>query len=165
VPVYAPEQDVPLVGRPWRYYHERSRLPYLLNPRFIRIFAAMGAAGALRVKGIDDVRPYAENGTLDVPGRPHVVATPGHTHGHRALHFPDRGAVIAGDAIVTLDPYTGGKGPQIVSGAATADSARALASLDGLAATGAEIVLTGHGPVWRDGVAPAVDQARERGPS
>ena len=35
--------------------------------------------------------------------------------------------------------------------AATADSARALASLDRLAATGAGTVLMGHGEPWTDG--------------
>jgi glyoxylase-like metal-dependent hydrolase (beta-lactamase superfamily II) len=115
------------------------------------------------VKGVEQARSYDAGETLDVPGRPEVVFTPGHTHGHCSLHFPQRGAVIAGDAIVTLDPYTGGTGPQIVAGAATADSAQALASLDALAATGASTVLTGHGPVWRDGVATAVDRAREAG--
>jgi hypothetical protein len=52
-----------------------------------------------------------------------------------------------------------------VSGAATADSPRALASLQALEETGADTVLTGHGPVWREGVRSAVEQARERGPS
>jgi glyoxylase-like metal-dependent hydrolase (beta-lactamase superfamily II) len=165
VPVHAPERELPVVRHPWRYDHERSRIPYFLNPRFARIFLAMGAAGALWVKGMDDVRSYGPNGALDVPGRPHVVPTPGHTHGHCSLHFPDRGTVIAGDAVVTLNPYTGGTGPQIVSGAATADSTQALASLSELEGTGAETVLTGHGPAWREGIASAVEQARERGPS
>jgi hypothetical protein len=52
-----------------------------------------------------------------------------------------------------------------VSGAATADSARNLASLDALLETGARTVLTGHGPAWRDGVESAVAQARAAGPS
>jgi len=73
--------------------------------------------------------------------------------------------VIAGDAVVTLNPYTGGRGPQIVAGAATADSARALASLDTLAATQARLVLPGHRPVWRDGVEAAVERAEAAGPS
>jgi len=73
--------------------------------------------------------------------------------------------VIAGDAIVTLNPYTGHTGPQIVSGAATADSTQALASLDALAATRAGAVLTGHGPVWTQGVTMAVERARAAGPS
>jgi glyoxylase-like metal-dependent hydrolase (beta-lactamase superfamily II) len=165
VPVYIPDGEQELVAHPWRYDHERSRLPYFLNPRFVRIFTAMGIAGALWVKGTEEVQAYGANGPLDIPGKPHVVPTPGHTHGHCSLHFPDRGAVIAGDAVVTLDPYTGAEGPQIVSGAATADSPLALASLDALASTGAETVLSGHGTPWREGVRSAVEQARERGPS
>jgi glyoxylase-like metal-dependent hydrolase (beta-lactamase superfamily II) len=94
-----------------------------------------------------------------------VLFTPGHTLGHVSLHFPDRDALIAGDAVVTLDPYTGGEGPQIVSKAATADSERALASLDAVAQSGARHVLTGHGPVWHDGAEAIAEQARRAGVS
>src|SRR5688572_25645128 len=122
------------------------------------IFTAMGARGALWVKGVEDVKTFGDEGELDVPGRPRIVFSPGHTHGHCALHFPDRGALIAGDAIVMLDPYTGRTGPQIVSGAATADRRLALQSLEALRATGAQIVLTGHGAVHRQGIDGAVDR-------
>jgi glyoxylase-like metal-dependent hydrolase (beta-lactamase superfamily II) len=54
---------------------------------------------------VGEVHRYTD-GTLPVPGSPRVVFTPGHTLGHCALHFPERDAVIAGDAVVTLDPYT-----------------------------------------------------------
>ena len=166
VPLWAHERERPVVRHPWRYAHENSRLPYFLrHPRFVKIFTAMGAEGALLVTGTDDVRTFGDAGALDVPGRPQIVFTPGHTYGHCALHLPDRGVVIAGDALVTLNPYTGREGPQIVAGAATADSAMALASLDALAATGAATVLPGHGEPWRDGVARAVEQARAAGPS
>jgi glyoxylase-like metal-dependent hydrolase (beta-lactamase superfamily II) len=97
---------------------------------------------------------------LDVPGRPRVVFTPGHTAGHCALHLADRGTVITGDALVTLDPYTGHTGPQIVARAATADSAQALRSLDHLAATRASVVLPGHGEPWLEGIQAAVEHAR-----
>jgi glyoxylase-like metal-dependent hydrolase (beta-lactamase superfamily II) len=166
VPVFAHERELALARHPWRYDHERSRLPYFArHPSFVKRFTAMGAAGALWVKGTEHAQPYGDAQTLDVPGRPQVVFTPGHTHGHCSLHFPDRGAIIAGDAIVTLNPYTGGRGPQIVAGAATADSGQALASLDALGAIDAATVLTGHGPVWRDGAAAAADRAREAGAS
>jgi glyoxylase-like metal-dependent hydrolase (beta-lactamase superfamily II) len=89
-----------------------------------------------------------------------VVATPGHTVGHVSLHFADRDVVIAGDAVVTFDPYVAKKGPQIVSRAATADSERALASLDALASTGATTVLPGHGEPWREGAAAIAERAR-----
>jgi hypothetical protein len=64
-----------------------------------------------------------------------------------------------------LDPYRGTTGPKIVSGAATADSERNLATLDALAETGARTVLTGHGEPWRDGAEAAVTRARAAGPS
>jgi glyoxylase-like metal-dependent hydrolase (beta-lactamase superfamily II) len=166
VSVWAHELETPVVAHPWRYDHERSRLPYLVrHPGFAKISAAMGAAGALRVKGLKDVRTYEAGEQLDVPGRPQPIFTPGHTHGHCSLAFRDRGTIIAGDAIVTLNPYTARKGPQIVAGAATADSNRALASLDALAATRAQTVLCGHGPVWTQGIELAVELARSTGPS
>jgi glyoxylase-like metal-dependent hydrolase (beta-lactamase superfamily II) len=94
-----------------------------------------------------------------------VIRTPGHTLGHCALHLPERDVVIAGDAIVTLNPYTARRGPQIVAGAATVDSRRALDSLDALADTGARTVLVGHGEPWTGGAEQAVLAARAAGAS
>jgi glyoxylase-like metal-dependent hydrolase (beta-lactamase superfamily II) len=108
------------------------------------------------------VRTYRD-GMLDVPGSPHVVPTPGHTYGHCALHLRDRDALLAGDAVVMLDPYTGKRGPRVVARAATAHSDRALASLDALAATGAGTVLTGHGDPWTGGAEEASQLARAAG--
>lgn len=166
VPLWAHEKEVTVVEHPWRYDHEQPRIKYALRyPRFLGIFAAMGAKGALFVKGTDNVSTYESSGQLDVPGRPKIVFTPGHTYGHCSLHFPERGTLIAGDAVVTLDPYTGHTGPRIVSGAATADSRQALDSLAAVEATGAQTVLTGHGHPWREGAASAAARAREAGPS
>jgi glyoxylase-like metal-dependent hydrolase (beta-lactamase superfamily II) len=125
----------------------------------------MALMGALFVKGVETVSTFGDGAELDVAGRPRVIFTPGHTYGHCALHLPDRGVVLAGDAFVTYNPYTDSHGPQIVSGAATADSTEALASLDRLAALDGELALTGHGEPWRGGLAAAVAEARERGPS
>jgi hypothetical protein len=73
--------------------------------------------------------------------------------------------VIAGDAIVMLDPYTARRGPCIVAGAATADSERNLRTLDALVDTGAGTVLVGHGEPWTEGVESAVANARAAGPA
>jgi glyoxylase-like metal-dependent hydrolase (beta-lactamase superfamily II) len=161
VPIWCHPEDHYIAAHPYRYKHERPRLLYPFRyPRGAKILATMARAGALKVAGVRGLLPLQPGEVLDVPGRPEVVFTPGHTDGHCALHFPDRSAVISGDALVTLDPYTGFTGPQIVARAATADSARALASLDALAATEAATVLPGHGEVWRDGVGAAVAHAR-----
>jgi glyoxylase-like metal-dependent hydrolase (beta-lactamase superfamily II) len=166
VPLYAPEDDRALVQHPWAYEHEKSRLRNAIeHPGFIPIFLHMAAAGALLVRGTGTFTSFEQPGTLDVPGRPEIVLTHGHTHGHCSLHFPERGTVLAGDALVTFNPYTTGHGPQIVSGAATANTRKALASLEALRQTGAQHVLPGHGGVWADGVGPAVDHALEIGPN
>jgi glyoxylase-like metal-dependent hydrolase (beta-lactamase superfamily II) len=42
-----------------------------------------------------------------VPGRPRVLHTPGHTGGHCAFVLEERGALIAGDLLCTLNPLVG----------------------------------------------------------
>jgi len=165
LPVWVHENDVPLTRHPRQYSHERLRIPYFLTQiDAFPMVAALVRSRAFWPSPIREVQRY-QDGTLSVPGSPRVVFTPGHTLGHCALHFPDRNAVIAGDAVVTLDPYTADRGPKIVAGAATADSVRNLETLDALAETEAATVLTGHGPVWREGAAQAVAGARAVGPS
>ena len=163
VPVYVHENDVPLTAHPWRYDHERSRASYFATQaRALPIVATFLRHRAFWPQPIERVVRYAD-GVLPVPGAPRVVFTPGHTLGHCALHFPERDAVIAGDALVTLDPYTGRRGPRLVARAATVDSERNLRTLDALAETGARTVLVGHGEPWREGVESAVARAREEG--
>lgn len=165
VPVWVHENDVLLTKQPRQYGHERSRAYYFATkPRAAPMVAAFVRNRAWWPKPVKEVRRYRE-GTLPVPGSPRIVFTPGHTLGHCALHLPDRDCVIAGDAIVTLNPYTAATGPQIVAQAATADSERALASLDALADTGARTVLVGHGEPWTAGVERAVEEARRAGVS
>jgi glyoxylase-like metal-dependent hydrolase (beta-lactamase superfamily II) len=163
VPVHVHENDAPLARKPMQYTHERSRTRYLLTrPKALPIVAGLLRARAFWPPPVREVTRYAD-GVLPVPGRPQVVPTPGHTVGHCSLAFPDRDAVIVGDAIVMLDPYTAERGPRIVARAATADVERALASLDALAATDAGTLLTGHGEPWRGGAAEAVAAARRAG--
>ncbi|HEX2127808.1 MAG TPA: MBL fold metallo-hydrolase [Solirubrobacterales bacterium] len=160
IPIWVHENDVPLAHHPRRYSHEHYRLPYYLTQvRALPIVAALVRTRAFWPTPVREVSRYRD-GVLPLPGSPQVLFTPGHTLGHCALHFPDRDAVIAGDAIVMLDPYTAKEGPRIVSGAATADSVRNLESLDAIASTGATSVLTGHGPVWSGGAETAVRAAR-----
>ena len=162
VPVWVHRDDAELAGHPHRYETERFPLAYLWRPRAARIIGRMGAAGGLWSPAVSRVHVFEGAGELDVPGAPRVIPTQGHTHGHVALHLPDRDALISGDALVTLDPYTGRRGPRLVARAATADSARALASLDALEATDARMVLPGHGEPFL-GVRGAVAMAREAG--
>jgi glyoxylase-like metal-dependent hydrolase (beta-lactamase superfamily II) len=151
IPVWLHENDVPLTKRPWLYMSERSPLAYL------------GAKKPPRVHPIREVRRFGNEGSLDVPGSPLVLFTPGHTLGHCALHLPERDVVISGDALVTYDPYTATRGPRMVARGATADSERALASLEHLASTGVGTLLPGHGEPWTGGAERAVQEARRAG--
>lgn len=166
VPVLSHRLESWLAAHPYRYEHERARSFYpLRHPKSIPVLVAMARAGALRVPAVTGLETLGIGEELDLPGRPVATFTPGHTYGHCAVHLPDRNVLLTGDALVTLDPYTGAHGPQVVSGAAAADSAQALASLSRLEETGAHILLPGHGPPWRDGVSSAVALAREAGAS
>ncbi|MDQ0754251.1 MBL fold metallo-hydrolase [Arthrobacter sp. B3I4] len=164
VPVYVHPEDAYLAAHPYRYKHEKNRLLYPVRyPRSIPVLARMSLAGALNVKGVSDLRTLDAESAGTLPGRPELLHTPGHTQGHCALHFSERGTVLTGDSLVTLDPYTGASGPQIVSAAATADTHLALKSLDVLAGTGAETALPGHGLPYYGSIAAAVQEARQHG--
>lgn len=166
VPVYGHRDERTLAAHPYRYAHENPRATYpLKHPRAVPILTSMLFAGALAVKGVQITDEFGAAATVPVPGHPRVVPSPGHTAGHCALHLPDRDVLLTGDALVTLDPYTGETGPRIVAGAATADSDLALRSLDALAQTQAGTVLTGHGQPWTGGIEGAVAEARRHGRS
>ncbi|MFP3467475.1 MBL fold metallo-hydrolase [Leifsonia sp. SIMBA_070] len=166
VPVYVHAGDKELAAHPYSYKREHTPFVYpLIYPRSAGPVVSMVRAGALNVRGVHDISELPGSGTLDMPGRPEVVFTPGHTFGHCGLLLRDREALLSGDAIVTLDPYKGIPGAQIIAGAATADSDQALRSLDAIVATGARVLLPGHGDPWRDGVEAAVASARAIGRS
>jgi len=153
--------DEQLVRHPYRYAHENARWWYpFRHPGGVPLLPRMTAAGALRVPASTARADVVPNVPVDAPGSPVPVWSPGHTAGHCAFLLPEEGVLFSGDALVTLDPYTGRRGPQIIAGAATADSAQALRSLDRLVATGAGTLLPGHGDPWTGSVAAAVDEAR-----
>lgn len=86
VPVWAHGDEIALVAHPYRYAHENPRAAYpLRHPAAVPIMLRMAAAGALWVRGLGGVRAMPSGGELDVPGRPVVLHTPGHTDGHCAL--------------------------------------------------------------------------------
>jgi glyoxylase-like metal-dependent hydrolase (beta-lactamase superfamily II) len=159
VPVYLHPGDEAIRRHPRRYPSERSPLLYA-NRTALRMYATVARSGALWAPKIGAVSELVDGEALPLPGNPVAIHTPGHTPGHCSIHLPDRGVAIAGDALVTLDPYTGREGPRLVARGATADSARARASLERLAATGASVVLPGHGEPWREGAAAAAEAAR-----
>lgn len=158
------ERDRALVRHPYRYAHESSPLAYPFRfPRALGVLGSMAAAGAFWIGGVEATGTVEPGRPLDVPGRPRPVFSPGHTDGHCGFLLEQRGVLFSGDALVTLDPYTGLRGPRVVARAATADSATALHSLDALAQTAAGVVLPGHGEPFPGPVAEAATLARDAG--
>jgi glyoxylase-like metal-dependent hydrolase (beta-lactamase superfamily II) len=159
IPVWVHENDAPLTRRPWLYMSERSPLSYL-GPRNAADRDLLYQGRSPRVGPIRQVRRFGKRRSARrarLP--PHPVHAGAHL-GPRRPPPPERDAVISGDALVTHDPYTDTRGPRIVARAATADSERALASLELLARTGAGTLLPGHGEPWTGGAEGA---RRERG--
>jgi glyoxylase-like metal-dependent hydrolase (beta-lactamase superfamily II) len=137
-------------------------VPEMWRPSFWRLAGAMVRYGGARPPRIEDAETF-EQGSLDVPGTPQVILTPGHTPGHCAFHFAEHGALFVGDAMCTRNPVTGREGPQLMPHAFNVSNAVALGSLDAIEGVEAEALLPGHGEPWRDGVSSAVAQARARG--
>jgi glyoxylase-like metal-dependent hydrolase (beta-lactamase superfamily II) len=115
--------------------------------------------GGLRTPKIKEVATFGDGATLDVPGSPSVILTPGHTPGSAALHVPSLGALFVGDAFATYAVTTGARGPQVAP--FTADAAEAVASLPRLDAVSADLVLPGHGDPWTGGIPEAIRLVRE----
>jgi glyoxylase-like metal-dependent hydrolase (beta-lactamase superfamily II) len=161
LPVFCGPGDQPLAAHPMKGKSERPRLLYAWRPTTAMLLARMVGAGVLWAPRLEGLHALEPGEVLDgLPGRPRVVAVPGHTLGSVAFHFQDRDTVITGDALVTRDPYTGAVGPRLVARAATGDVALARTSLDAIAATHAQIVLPGHGEPWREGAARAAELAQ-----
>lgn len=118
---------------------------------------------ATAVERVQELQTFGED-VLDVPGLPRAVHTPGHTSGHCSLHLPDRGALLAGDALMTEHAVTPkASGPRLLPDFFNTDSEQARASLARLRGLAADVVVPGHGPSFRGSPAEAVDLALASG--
>lgn len=160
VPVFANQHDADMVrGRrrshvPPGFYRQSWR------PSMMRYLAHTIAVGGARYRPVSAVAEVEDGQVLDLPGRPRVVHSPGHTQGHCSLVLDERGVLFAGDALVNFDYATGHSG--IRQHRFNDDRLLALASLDRLAAVDANTVLFGHGDPWRGSPSRAVELARDR---
>jgi glyoxylase-like metal-dependent hydrolase (beta-lactamase superfamily II) len=111
-----------------------------------------------RAERLGEVTTFAEH-VLDVPGHPVAVHTPGHTSGHCVLHLPHLGVLLAGDALMTEHALVSTPGPQLLPDFFHHDPEEARASLQRLVALEAEVVIPGHGSVFRGSPADAVEAA------
>src|SRR4051794_39545709 len=162
-PVHVHEKDAHMATTGKQHKRDGSPLPYLRHPAVYKLFLAGGRNGAARTPKVGEVTTFDGAGDIDVPGRPRIVPTPGHSPGHVAFHLPEHGVLIAGDALCTYNPLTGARGPQVLPKAFAYDALQTLASLDAVERIDAGLMLLGHGEPWTGGPAEAVARAREVG--
>lgn len=135
-------------------------LPHLWKPKALGFVLHASAHGFLTPRWVKEVHPLEDSAVSNLPGRPRPLSTPGHTEGHTSYYLSDVGVLLAGDALVTLDPLTRERAPRVLPKALTADPRRAAASLAVLEPIEATVLLPGHGEPWQGTMAEAVGQAR-----
>ena len=162
VPVFVHREDAAAARR-------RLQLPLLglmsntWRPAVMGMLAHAMRYGVFWVPPLQEVEGVQNGDVLDLPGRPRVVHTPGHTPGEISLFFEDRSVLIAGDTLVTRHLLTGTEGTPVVPPPALShDHAQAVRSLERLADLGEVTLLTGHGPPWNGRMDEAVRAARGR---
>ena len=149
------------------YAKDRSRggqigladLP-LWKPRVWLFLTEMIRAGAHKGFPVPGVETFTDGETLDVPGRPLGIHTPGHTVGHAAYALLAEHILFCGDAIATQSMIRGGVGPQLLDDRFHADPHLARESLGHLASLGTNLLLPGHGDPWNGPIDEVIEAVR-----
>lgn len=152
------------VGHAHREYLEQVSVVDLAaqawRPRYLKWSLAIALQGALTRDGIPTARALTEEVGAALPGMPMPIPTPGHTGGH--CSYVVDGVLVSGDAMVTGHPVSTRQGPQLLPGLFNHDEERCLLSLAALGLLDTDVMLPGHGPVWRGPIREAAEQAGAR---
>ena len=133
----------------------------LVKPRVLHYVLHCVRSGVNRTVPVVEASSFLDEEVLDVPGRPRVIHTPGHTPGNAAISLEDRGVLVVGDALATIDLVSGGSGPRLLPAFTNDDHELALSSLGKIELVRARWVLPGHGLPWEGSPQQAVKLARE----
>lgn len=131
-----------------------------LGPALQFLWAAL-RRGGLRTRYPREVRAIADGDVIDLPGRPEIIAIPGHTGGSAAIRVPAVDALFLGDAITTRHVLTGATGAQLAP--FSEDVALTRKSLEKLRELPETRIFPGHGPEFRGTVAALLDELDSRG--
>jgi glyoxylase-like metal-dependent hydrolase (beta-lactamase superfamily II) len=157
-PVYCHADEV---GHSKREYLEQATpkdvLAHAWRPRWLRWSAAISRKGAFTHDGIPTTRALTEEIAATLPGSPTAVPSPGHTGGH--CSFVVDGVLVSGDALVTGHPVATRTGPQLLHKVFNHDQDGCVRSLSALATLQTEVLVPGHGRVWRGPIREACARA------
>ena len=159
-PVYCHAEEV---GHSKREYLEQASpvdvAKRIWQPRYLAWTVAITRKGALTHEGIGSTAALTEDVAAGLPGTPMAIPTPGHTGGH--CSFVVDGVLVSGDALVTGHPLLSREGPQLLPTLFNHDQDGCVRSLAALGLLDTEVLLPGHGPVWRGSIREAARQASE----
>jgi glyoxylase-like metal-dependent hydrolase (beta-lactamase superfamily II) len=162
-PVHVHGADVELARGRARRQYERHYVRDLTRGFAWRSLLFFARSGATKPPPVHELVEFAHGETLDIPGRPVVIHTPGHTAGSSCLALPFREILFTGDALVTLSIVTGERTPRIMPGSFNDNSPAALESLNELRGSNARWIMPGHGEPWHGSVDAAIDLAHHTG--
>jgi glyoxylase-like metal-dependent hydrolase (beta-lactamase superfamily II) len=157
-PVYTHAGEVGHAKREW--LEQAAPLDLLTRawqPRYLRWSLDIVRKGALTHDGIPTTQAFDEHISATLPGNPVAIPTPGHTGGH-CSYLVD-GVLVAGDALVTGHPVSTRSGPQLLPDLFNHDQDACVRSLSALGMLDTEVLLPGHGPVWRGHIREAAELA------
>ncbi|OBH00720.1 MBL fold metallo-hydrolase [Mycobacterium sp. E2699] len=160
-PVYCHADEV---GHAKREYLEQVSIfdvaVRIWRPRWAVWGVHVVRSGGLIRDGIPSARPLSAEVAAGLPGHPTAVATPGHTSGH--CSYVVDGVLASGDALITGHPLLRRGGPQLLPAVFSHSQKSCLRSLGALALLDTEVLLPGHGDVWRGPIREATDAALAR---
>ena len=158
IPVYCHSAEV---GHAKREYLEQvspaDLAKHLWQPKWLNWSVQLSRKGALTRDGIPTTLALTEDVAAGLPGAPKSIPTPGHTSGH--CSYVIDGVLVSGDALVTGHPVAPRTGPQLLLEVFNHDQQGCLRSLAALGLLDTEVLLPGHGPVWRGSIRDAAEQA------
>lgn len=160
VPVFVHRDDAAMVKKP-------LQLPWLglfgnvWRPNtLINVFGHALVNGVFTLPHLTKVNVVNDGDVLDIPGKPKILHTPGHTRGEICLLLEGRKVLLAGDTMITRDLLTGVYGdPQVANPWLSENFKENIRSLDLLRELGRVTMLTGHGRPWTGDMKDAVEAA------
>ncbi|HKV17731.1 MAG TPA: MBL fold metallo-hydrolase [Mycobacterium sp.] len=160
-PVYCHADEV---GHSKREYLEQAKptdvAAHAWQPRWLKWSVAISRKGAFTHDGIPTAEALTEEVAATLPGSPIAIPSPGHTGGH--CSFLVDGVLISGDALVTGHPVATRTGPQLLHKVFNHDQDRCVRSLAALAMLETDVLVPGHGQVWRGPIREACAAATPR---
>jgi glyoxylase-like metal-dependent hydrolase (beta-lactamase superfamily II) len=157
-PVYCHADEVGHAKR--EYLEQASPLDIALHvwkPRWALWTAHVVRNGGLIREGIPTTQPLTAEVAAELPGQPMAIPTPGHTGGHCSYLID--GILASGDALVTGHPLLSRSGPQLLPALFSHDQDGCIRSLAALALLDTDVLVPGHGDVWKGSIRDATDQA------